>query len=288
MVNNGQKNDRKDGKLMWELLPLREMEEVVRVYTEGAKKYAPNSWQNLENGAERYRAALLRHMVEYMKGNDYDEETGLLHCAQIAWNGIAMLHFQMKRLGMLGNNPEPSIVNPDAQQNDRESDDLDEALFDDDFNDELVYRIPYDKIEEGMVVKFSYGFGNCVKIVNASVSKKVGNIIYLSYEMVDSNPAGKSIFLSSDDPIYTPNIHDIMDMTKATTPEGQPLYGMNEFARNYFTKYKNWIWRTPEGENKVKFEALDPDLNRIWLKNKAGDVATFQENEFKNIFQAIE
>lgn len=288
MVNNGQKNDRKDGKLMWELLPLREMEEVVRVYTEGAKKYAPNSWQNLENGAERYRAALIRHMVEYMKGNEYDKETGLLHCAQIAWNGIAMLHFQMKRLGMLGNNPELSAVDTNGQQDDCEHDDLDEGLFDDDFNDKLIYRIPFDKLEEGMIVKFSYGFGDCIKIVNASVSRKEGDIIYLSYEMVDSNPIGKSISLNKEDPVYAPNLYDIMEMVKTSSNAGLPSFVNNEFVRNYFSKFKNWTWRTPEGDKKMKFEMLDMDLNRIWLKSKAGDIATFKENEFKNIFQTIE
>lgn len=39
------KNDRADGKLRWDLLPLAEIEDIVRVYTEGAKKYADNSWQ---------------------------------------------------------------------------------------------------------------------------------------------------------------------------------------------------------------------------------------------------
>lgn len=36
------KNDRIDGKPMWELLPLTVLEEVVKVYTAGAKKYGPN------------------------------------------------------------------------------------------------------------------------------------------------------------------------------------------------------------------------------------------------------
>lgn len=95
MINEtpvSQKNDRKDDKLRWELLPLEDIEDIVKVYTEGAKKYAPNSWQNLENGYERYKAALFRHLLEYEKGHEYDEETGCRHLAQVAWNAIAMLH----------------------------------------------------------------------------------------------------------------------------------------------------------------------------------------------------
>ena len=83
------KDDRADGKLRWDLLPLAEIEDIVRVYTEGAKKYADNSWQNIPDGFERYRAALLRHMTAYMKGERYDKETGLMQLAQNCWNAIA-------------------------------------------------------------------------------------------------------------------------------------------------------------------------------------------------------
>lgn len=36
------KNDFKDDKLRWDLLPLDLIEEVVKVYTAGAKKYGEN------------------------------------------------------------------------------------------------------------------------------------------------------------------------------------------------------------------------------------------------------
>lgn len=88
------KNDRKDGKLMWELLPLPTLEKVVEVYTRGAEKYGPNNWQHLPDGYSRYKAAMLRHLVEYEKGNEFDPETGCHHLAQVAWNAIAMLHIQ--------------------------------------------------------------------------------------------------------------------------------------------------------------------------------------------------
>lgn len=77
---------------MWELLPLQDIEDIVKVYTEGATKYGPNRWQNLENGYDRYKAAMFRHLLEYEKGNEYDDETGCRHLAQVAWNAIALLH----------------------------------------------------------------------------------------------------------------------------------------------------------------------------------------------------
>lgn len=92
------KNDRTDNKVMMELLPFRELEEIARVYTAGAKKYGPNRWQNLPDGYQRYKGALLRHLTELEKGNDIDEDTGCMHAAQIAWNAIAMLHFKMNEM----------------------------------------------------------------------------------------------------------------------------------------------------------------------------------------------
>ena len=94
---DARKNDRLDGKPMWELLPLPLMEWIVKVYTFGENKYAPNSWQNLENGYDRYKAALFRHVVSYEKGETLDKESGLPTLAHAAWNAIAMLYFSLKK-----------------------------------------------------------------------------------------------------------------------------------------------------------------------------------------------
>lgn len=90
--NQSVKNDYKDHKLRWDLLPLAEIEDIVRVYTAGADKYGPNMWQDLPDGYNRYKGAMLRHLMEYEKGNLVDEETGCLHLAAVAWNAIAMLY----------------------------------------------------------------------------------------------------------------------------------------------------------------------------------------------------
>lgn len=91
-INEGKKNDFQDGKLRWDLLPLEEIEDIVKVYTSGANKYGENTWQLLDNGYQRYKAAMLRHLLEYEKGNKVDEDTGCQHLAQVAWNAIAMLY----------------------------------------------------------------------------------------------------------------------------------------------------------------------------------------------------
>lgn len=90
MQKEGKKNDKKDDKTRWELIPLDCLEDIARVYTEGAKKYGENTWQYLDNGYERYKGALLRHLYA-AEHDEFDEETGCRHLAQVCWNAIALL-----------------------------------------------------------------------------------------------------------------------------------------------------------------------------------------------------
>lgn len=92
MEKKSVKNDFKDHKLRWDLLPLKEVEDIVKVFTSGSIKYGDNNWQGLENGYQRYKAAMFRHLLEYEKGTEFDEETGCRHLAQVAWNAMAMLY----------------------------------------------------------------------------------------------------------------------------------------------------------------------------------------------------
>lgn len=91
------KNDIVEDKLRWDLLPLSLIKEVVKIFHFGAKKYSPNSWQNLENGYDRYKAALFRHLEAYESGETTDKESGLHHLAHMAWNALAMLYFARKK-----------------------------------------------------------------------------------------------------------------------------------------------------------------------------------------------
>lgn len=93
----GRKDDFKDGKLRWDLLPLDLIEKIVEVYHFGAQKYAPNTWKQLEDGENRYRAALLRHLAAHQKGELHDPESDLLHMQHVCWNAIALLHFALEK-----------------------------------------------------------------------------------------------------------------------------------------------------------------------------------------------
>lgn len=91
------KNDRKDDKLRWDLLPLNLIEMVVKVFHFGAKKYGENRWQNLPDAYNRYKGAMLRHLVAHEKGEVLDPESGLPHLAHMAWNALAILFVEIIR-----------------------------------------------------------------------------------------------------------------------------------------------------------------------------------------------
>ena len=69
--------------------------EVSKVGTIGAQKYTRGGWQSVDDGFNRYTAAMLRHYF----AEDYEEvdtDTGMLHCAQVAWNALARLELLLR------------------------------------------------------------------------------------------------------------------------------------------------------------------------------------------------
>lgn len=91
------KDDRADGKPRWELLPLDAIEEIVKVYTMGAEKYADDAWKTIPDAHRRYLAALFRHVAAYERGERLDKESGLSHLAHAAWNAIAILWLDLHK-----------------------------------------------------------------------------------------------------------------------------------------------------------------------------------------------
>lgn len=65
--------------------------EVGKVGTFGANKYSDFGWISVPNGLERYSNALLRHYLNYKRGEEIDIESKLPHLAHMAWNALAIL-----------------------------------------------------------------------------------------------------------------------------------------------------------------------------------------------------
>lgn len=91
MTNKGRKYD--NGKLRMDLIPPEAMEELAKVLTFGSLKYEDNNWQKVDK--KRYDAALMRHYIEYKKGNKVDEESGLDHLSHLLCN-VAFLIWKEK------------------------------------------------------------------------------------------------------------------------------------------------------------------------------------------------
>lgn len=68
-------------KPRWELLPYKEVGEIVDIFTFGAKKYEDNNWKHVKPLKERYFGALMRHLVAWKEGEKKDPESGRSHLA---------------------------------------------------------------------------------------------------------------------------------------------------------------------------------------------------------------
>ena len=74
------------GKVRPTLVPPSLVWAVAAVREHGTKKYGdPENWRKVE--ADRYDAALYRHWLAYLGGEDIDPESGLPHLWHIVTNG---------------------------------------------------------------------------------------------------------------------------------------------------------------------------------------------------------
>lgn len=78
------------------LIPWEAMDEVARVYNEGAKKYAAHNWRNGYEWSKSFSAAC-RHLFAFWRGEDRDPELGTLHLANAAFHILGMITFALDR-----------------------------------------------------------------------------------------------------------------------------------------------------------------------------------------------
>ncbi|WP_444832631.1 dATP/dGTP diphosphohydrolase domain-containing protein [Aquabacterium sp.] len=79
-------------KPMLALLPVEALEEIGKVLTFGAKKYAAHNWRKGFVWS-RLLSATLRHTFAFIRGEDKDPETGLSHLAHAACCLLFLLSF---------------------------------------------------------------------------------------------------------------------------------------------------------------------------------------------------
>lgn len=89
-----------EGKLRWDLLPFGALEEVVRVYTYGAEKYADWNWYKGIPYSKMF-AALQRHLVRrWVYGEVRDPESSCHHMASVVFWALAFITFDKEARGI--------------------------------------------------------------------------------------------------------------------------------------------------------------------------------------------
>lgn len=92
----GVKHDRE--KPRTDLLPIHALEEVSKVLTFGANKYADENWRGGMKW-KRLAGAALRHIFSWLKGENKDPETGLSHLAHAACCLLFLITFEQTQTG---------------------------------------------------------------------------------------------------------------------------------------------------------------------------------------------
>lgn len=81
------------GKPRPTLVPVSLIEAVTAVRMYGNEKYHdPENWRQVE--PQRYRDALYRHWLVYLKGEKYDQESGLPHLWHLATNAAFLIEME--------------------------------------------------------------------------------------------------------------------------------------------------------------------------------------------------
>lgn len=81
-----------EGKPRHDLLEPHAIDELAKIFTKGAEKYAPRNW---EKGMawSKVIASLKRHLNSFEKGEDFDAESTAYHIAHVAWNALALTSY---------------------------------------------------------------------------------------------------------------------------------------------------------------------------------------------------
>ncbi len=80
-----------EGKIDWSLMPIEPMEEILKVFAFGEKKYHRF---NYRQGFKQSRliAAAFRHLTAHVRGEDIDPESGLRHLGHLGCCVMMLLH----------------------------------------------------------------------------------------------------------------------------------------------------------------------------------------------------
>ena len=82
-----------EGKLRFDLIPVRPLAKIAWIFTMGARKYADRNW---EKGILfcRLFGAMMRHAWQWFAGETYDQEDKQHHLASVAWTAMVLMELE--------------------------------------------------------------------------------------------------------------------------------------------------------------------------------------------------
>lgn len=86
------------GKLRYDLLPPKALEDLVKVYTFGCTKYSPRNWEKGGSWCAWF-AAIGRHIFAWLGGENIDKETGCHHMTCAAWGALCLVEWSFTGVG---------------------------------------------------------------------------------------------------------------------------------------------------------------------------------------------
>lgn len=82
-----------NGKIRYDLVPTYSQKQYAKVLTMGAEKYGDRNWEKGLPWMKGCVASLERHLEAFKSGEDYDEESKLLHMAHVMTNASFIVEF---------------------------------------------------------------------------------------------------------------------------------------------------------------------------------------------------
>ncbi len=87
-----------EGKIRFNLLPISELKEVIKVFEYGCVKYSKDNWKHVKDPINEYSNALSRHLLDYLEGENKASDSNLPHLAHICANALILMWFENNKI----------------------------------------------------------------------------------------------------------------------------------------------------------------------------------------------
>lgn len=86
------------GKVRLHLLPRDALVSVAHVFEFGCQKYDKDNWKKGQPSSVLFDSTE-RHLWAWWNGEDYDDESGMLHLTHAGWNILVLIAQRLRGIG---------------------------------------------------------------------------------------------------------------------------------------------------------------------------------------------